>query len=132
MIERVEGIVLKELNYGETSKILNILTKEYGIIGVLSKGCRSVKSELCSLSAKLTYAYFSIYYKEGKLSTLKSIDLIDSFKEIRKDIMLISYAGFILELSEQVYNQSQDPLIYNLMASSLKKIKRWIRSTCCN
>ena len=37
-IEKVEGIVIGETNYSESSKILNILTKEYGIIGVMSKG----------------------------------------------------------------------------------------------
>lgn len=122
MTEKVEGIVLKELNYGETSKILTVFTKEYGVIGILSKGCRSVKSELCSLSAKLTYGYFNIYYKEDKLSTLKSIDLINSFKEIRKDIILISYASFILELSEQVYKESNDISLFDLLAGSLIKI----------
>lgn len=122
MIEKVEGIVIKETNYGETSKILNILTKEYGLIGVMSKGCRSLKSELCSLSSKFTYGIFNLYYKEDKLSTLKSIDLIDSFKEMRKDILKISYASYILEITEQVYKQNGINEIYELLKASLLKI----------
>ena len=31
MIEKIEGIVVSELEYGETSKIINVLTKELGI-----------------------------------------------------------------------------------------------------
>lgn len=129
MIERIEGIVIKETNYGETSKILNILTKEYGMIGVISKGGRSLKSELCSLSNKLTYGYFNVYYKPDKLSILKSIDLIDSFKEIRRDILKISYAGFILELTDQVYKQNNEPEIYELFKSSLIKINEGLEAS---
>ena len=42
-IETLEGIILSETNYSESSKILNVLTKEYGLIGVISKGCRNIK-----------------------------------------------------------------------------------------
>ena len=52
MIE-VEGIIVSETNYSETSKILNIITKKYGLIGVISKGCRNLKSPLRSVSNKL-------------------------------------------------------------------------------
>ena len=38
-IEKVTGIVLSDTNYSESSKILNVLTKEHGKIGIISKGC---------------------------------------------------------------------------------------------
>ena len=44
MIEKVEGIVLNVRSYGETSKILNVLTKEHGIIGLMAKGAKGMKS----------------------------------------------------------------------------------------
>ena len=62
-IEKVTGIVLSDTNYSESSKILNVLTKEHGKIGIISKGCRNLKSSLRSVSSKLTYGYFNIYYK---------------------------------------------------------------------
>ena len=45
-IKEVEGFVLNESNYGETSKILNIFTKELGTISLLSKGCK--KGNACT------------------------------------------------------------------------------------
>ena len=39
-IDSLEGIILTETNYGESSKILNVFTKKYGVIGVMSKGCK--------------------------------------------------------------------------------------------
>lgn len=122
MIKKIEGIIINERDYSESSKILNVLTKEYGIIGVIAKGCRSMKSELRSVSEKLIYGSFNLYYKEGKLSTLISVDIINSFKEIRKDIVKISYATFLLELSEQVFKQNQNKNVYNLLIDGLIKI----------
>ena len=64
MIEEMNGIILHEIDYGETSKILTILTKEKGIVSVISKGCKNLKSSLRSVSEKMTYGVFQIYYKE--------------------------------------------------------------------
>lgn len=121
-IEEVEGVIASETDYGETSKILNIITKEYGLIGVIAKGCRSLKSPLRSMTSKLTYGKFIIYYKEGKLSTLKEVSIISPFKNLRKDITSISYAAYILELSEGVIKQSKNKKIFDLLIESLNKI----------
>ncbi|MFA5603250.1 MAG: DNA repair protein RecO [Bacilli bacterium] len=122
MIEKIEGIVINERDYSESSKILNVFTKEHGIIGIISKGCRSLKSELRSVSEKLIYGSFNVYYKDGKLSTLISVDVINSFKQVRKDITKMSYALFIVELTEQVAKQNQHSDIYDLLVASLNKI----------
>lgn len=121
MIE-VEGIIISELSYGETSKIINILTKEKGIIGIIAKGAKQLKSDLRSVSERLTYGKFNIYYKQDKLSTLISVDVIDTFKNIKKDLKKISYATFLIDLSEQVYKQNQREEIYDLLIESLIKI----------
>ncbi len=121
MIE-VEGIVVSETNYSETSKILNVMTREYGLIGIMSKGCRNIKSPLRSVSTKLTYGKFIIYYKEDKLSTLKEVTIINPFKNLKKDITKISYASYLLELSQQVIKQNDNEEIFNLLIEALKKI----------
>ncbi len=121
-MKEVEGIVVSETNYSETSKILNIITAEYGLIGVIAKGCRSLKSPLRSVSGKLIYGKFIIYYKEGKLSTLTEASIINPFKNIKKDITKISYASYLLELAEQVYKQNNSNDILKLLIAALTKI----------
>lgn len=121
-IEEVEGIIVGETSYGETSKIINVITKDKGLIGIMAKGCKSIKSPLRSVTSKLTYGTFIIYYKEGKLSTLKEVSVINSFKNLKKDISGISYATYILELSEGVIKQSKNTKIFDLLIESLIKI----------
>ena len=83
MITEVEGVILSITPYGETSKIINVFTKEYGLIGIMCKGAMGMKSRLRSVTDKLTYGIFNIYYKKDKLSTLVSVDVINSFKKLK-------------------------------------------------
>lgn len=122
MLIDVEGIILNTKNYKDTSKILDIFTYEYGIIGVIAKGCKSIKSNIRSVTDKLTYAKFTIYYKKDKLSILSEASIINNFSNIKKDIEKISYASFLLDLTNQVYKQSYDNEIYNILISSLIKL----------
>ena len=121
-LEEVEGIIASETNYGESSKIINVITKDKGLIGLMAKGCKNIKSPLRSVTSKLTYGKFIIYYKEGKLSTLKEVSIINSFKNLKKDIAGISYAAYLLELSEGVLKQSKNKKIFDLLINSLVKI----------
>ena len=121
-MKEVEGIIVSEVNYSETSKILNIMTKEYGLIGVISKGCRNLKSPLRSVSSRLTYGKFIIYYKKDKLSILSEVNVLNSFKNLKKNITKISYASYLLELAEQVYKQNNSNDVLNLLIEALTKI----------
>ncbi len=124
MITKVEGIIVSETPYGETSKIINLLTKEYGIIGIMCKGAKSIKSKLRALTMKFTYGFFYIYYKKDKLSILKDVDIIEDFLVIKNDIILISYLNYITELTVQVYKQSNEKIIYDLYLAVIKKINQ--------
>ena len=121
MVKKIEGIVVSEVDYKESSKIINVLTSDSGVIGIIARGTKQVKSKLSSIS-KLTYGYFHVNYKENGLSTLIEVDVIDMFKNIRKDINLMSYSIYLLELADRVYKHDNDNEIYNMLIASLKKI----------
>ena len=122
-IESFEGIILSETNYSESSKILNVLTDKYGLIGVMSKGCRKIKSKLRGVSRKLVYGTFNVYYKEKGLSTLISIDVINSFSKTVTDLEKISYASFIIDLTYQVVKQNDSEEIYSILKNILLKLE---------
>ena len=121
-IKKVEGFVIDERSFGESSKIIYIITKDYGIIGVLSKGSKRLKSNLRGASQRFSYGLFQISYKENKLSTLVSADIINPLNNIKKDINKISYINYISELTKQVVKQSYSNKIYKLFIDSILKI----------
>ena len=119
----VKGLVLNETNYSDSSKILNVLTSEYGLIGIISKGCRNLKSKLRGSSRKLVYGTFHFYYKENGLSTLISIDVINDYPKTIMNLESVVYASYLLDLTRQVVKQSKDSNILPLVVSSLDKIE---------
>lgn len=119
----IEGIVVSSVKYGENSKILNIFTKDKGMIGVIAKGALKEKSKLRVVSNLFTYANFQIYYKEGKLSTLVSADVINYFMNIKSDLVKFGYLGYLVDLAKNVYKENNSSNIYNILISSLLKLE---------
>ena len=123
MLCEVEGFILSETSYGETSKIINVWTKKYGVIGIMCKGAKSLKSKNRVSTMRFSYAKFNIYLKQGKLSTLVSADVINPLKKIRSDITLIGYLSYLTELTEQVIKQNNDLLLFDDFINSVLKIE---------
>ncbi len=119
----VEGIVVSTTPFKESSKILNIFTKDHGIIGCISKGCKGMKSKLRIVSEKFAYGTFHMYYKEDGLSTLIDGDIKDYFINIKSDIIKVSYLTYICELSISAYKESESEEVYPLMESAILKIE---------
>jgi len=122
LITKIEGIIIHSTDYGDTSKIIQILNQE-GQIGVMCKGAKSLKSTLRASTLKYTYGFFYIYKKDDKLSTLKEVDVINPFLNIHNDIILISYMTYLCDLVKQVYKESNNPQVFNLLISILKKME---------
>lgn len=122
MIKKIEGIVVSTVDYKENSKIINILTEEEGIIGVLAKGSKRLKSSISATSNILTYGTFHLNSRNRGLSSLIEVDIIDNFKNIKKDLLKLNYSIYLLELSTKVYRHDNNKEIYKLLISGLKKI----------
>ena len=127
MIKKIKGIVIKEIAYKETSKIIEVFTEDEGIISIMAKGAKRIKSPLFSGSSYLSYGEFCIYQKNN-ISTLKSVDVINSFKNIMKDVVKISASSYIVSLVTQVYKQNAKTGIYDLLLSGLIKINDGINT----
>jgi DNA repair protein RecO (recombination protein O) len=122
LIEKVEGIILSETPYRETSKIIQVYTKEHGLISMIAKGAKSLKSNLRAGTILYTYGYFYIYYKKDKLSQLTNVDIIDSFINIRTDIKLISYMAYLCDLTKQVLRENNNLKMFPMLIDAIKKI----------
>ena len=64
MLKKIEGIVIREMDYKEASKIITILTPNNEKLGILVRGARKIKSKLRSQTALFTHGNFYVYYKE--------------------------------------------------------------------
>lgn len=123
MYKKIEGIIVGEFTYEESSKIIKIFTKE-GIVSVIAKGAKKIKSPFFGTTSKFTYGVYNIVYKENGLSRLVDSDILDDFRNIKKDIVKVSYTTYITELTLQVYKHEENLNIYDLYIASINKINK--------
>jgi DNA repair protein RecO (recombination protein O) len=72
MIVRTDAVVLRALDYGETSRIVTLLTRRHGVLSALAKGARRPTSRFGATLQPMAYVQVVYYYKEGRgLQTLK-------------------------------------------------------------
>ena len=97
---KTAGIVLKEIKYQETSKILSIYTKKLGKISVMAQGANRPKSRL--LANTQPFSYNEYQFTQGRnFYYIYQADIIDSFYNIRENIDSMVYGFYILELIEK-------------------------------
>ena len=126
MIKKIKGIVTKEVDYKDTSKIIEVITQD-GIYSIIAKGAKNVKNINFNGTNFLTYGEFCIYEKDS-ISTLKSVDLINNFKNTLKDIIKISASTYLVNLCMQVYKQNTNSKIFDLLLLALMKIDNGINT----
>lgn len=121
-IEKAEGIVLKNHNIRETSQITTLYTREFGKLTCLVKGLRAGKSKYGSRLEIFSHNRIVFYEKQKSgLHLISQCDLIDSFNQIRMDILRVGYASYFLELlNEFTKPHDRDENLFVLLRDSLR------------
>lgn len=119
-MKKTEGIILSELRYRDTSKILTIYTRELGKISVMAKGAYRPKSKL--LASTQPFSYNEFQFSKGKnFYYINQIDIIDTFYNIRNKMERLVIGFFILELLDKsMIEEEENEKIFLLALKSLK------------
>lgn len=122
MLHKVEGIVIRTNDYGETHKIVTVFTREFGKVAVMARGAKRPKSRLSSSSQLFILGVF-VYQRHKGMGSLNSADIIDSFRNIRSDIFLTSYGACMIELIDRLLEDYQpDPELYEILYQLLVRL----------
>ncbi len=102
---KTKGIIIKKVNFRETSIILDILTPEYGVISVMAKGIRKQKSK-----------------NTGLLEILNELDLIlyknpSSEWYIYRSSQIVNAHLFNIDISTSVLMQAAVEVIRQIIIS---------------
>ncbi|MFP4958281.1 DNA repair protein RecO [Bacillus subtilis] len=122
MLTKCEGIVLRTNDYGETNKIVTLLTREHGKIGVMARGAKKPNSRLSAVSQPFLYGSF-LMQKTSGLGTLQQGEMILSMRGIREDLFLTAYAAYIAELVDRgTEEKKSNPYLFEFILESLKQL----------
>ncbi len=96
-----DGLVIREVAYGENDRLLTVLTAEQGQTVMIAKGARSLKSKTMPLCRLFTYANFEYYEKNGR-HWLSGGSVNDSFFGLNEDIRGFALASYIVQLAAEI------------------------------
>ncbi len=124
MANNREGIVIKNIDYTDSSKIIYLIT-ELGISSLLAKGARKIKSplrQLCQTVSKISYNQSA----SKKLPILYSGDVIDPHMYIIQNLEETSYVSHIFEIIYKLSTEIEFKILYKFLCQTLEKINEGV------
>lgn len=113
------GLVVRATNYGERDRILSIYTAELGLVTAIANGSRSLKSRSLVATEMFCYSRF-VLVKRKDFYTVKEVELVESFFDLRCDITKLALAGYACEVVSHVGTENMpDPDLLRLCLNTL-------------
>lgn len=110
---RTKAIVLRRTNYGETDRIINLLTPE-GQKSVLARGVRKEKSKLAGGIEMFCVSDVVLHQGKTDLSTLTSAKMLHFYQNILTDLAKLELASRILKDVNRASSQIDSPEFFSL------------------
>lgn len=120
------AIVLKSINWRDSSKIVTLFTREEGKLSVIAKGARHSKSKYQGILESINCLEVIVYISgTRKLQILGEISLEDSFTKIRADYDKTGFAFALLELIDIFFKEgSVDTVFFDFFRALLSEIEK--------
>lgn len=96
---QTDGLVLRDVSYKESDKILTVITRDEGKLAVKARGARRKGSALLGVTQVFTVSRMTLFLYKGKYQ-LNEAELIDSFFPLRDSLEAMSLAAYLAELCE--------------------------------
>jgi DNA repair protein RecO (recombination protein O) len=117
---KVEAIVLRVVDYGESDRIVTLLTRERGKVGAFARGARASRRRFAGLLEPFTLLSAELIDRRGDLLGLESASALRAHGGIRGDLARIAVAGYATELTgELVRDAEAHPELFALLAEFL-------------
>ncbi|WP_069130836.1 DNA repair protein RecO [Rhodohalobacter halophilus] len=113
MITKSEAIVLRTVEYQESSIIATLFTRKHGKIAVIAKGARKPKSKFSAYLVPGQILEVVYYMKQTRqVQTLSDASYAQKLDNLRFDLEKMALATVTLELASQLLhdNEVNDPL----------------------
>ena len=124
MFLTTRGLVLREVRYKESDKILTVLTQHEGKITVRARGALRKGSRITAATQLLTYSDMTIFENRGR-RTLNEASTVEEFLGLRADLGAFALGSYFAELLETVSAEEYpDPPVLQLGLNSLYALSR--------
>lgn len=123
-IIRTEAVVLRTIEYGETSQIVTLFTQEKGKITVMAKGARRPNSSFGASLQPMAYTQVIFYYKPTRsMQTLSESALVEPMHTIHRSLEKITIGLRVVELLRALLeDEDPQPAAFALTIHTLRRL----------
>ena len=124
MYKTLHGLVLREVKYKESSKILTILTEEEGKITAEARGALRKGSKCSAASQVLAWSELTFFENRGRY-TLTEGSVLEDFAALRADLGDYALGCYMAELLEAISDEdSHSTALLHLGLNALFALSR--------
>lgn len=106
--ETSEAVVIRGVDFSETSRVVTLLTPARGRVAVLARGARRKNSPLTATLDTFNRVELVYAWKDGRgVQTLVEASLLDGYAGIKRDLERGAHAAFPLELAHKVAHENE-------------------------
>jgi len=121
---RAEAVVLRYSNWGEADRLISLYAFNYGKLRAIAKGVRKPHSRKAGHLEPFTRT--NLLMARGRdLYIITQAETIDAYLKIRKNLMLTTYAAYIVELLDKFLfdeEEGQNHEMYHLLVNTLSRL----------
>jgi len=121
MMEKIEvdGLVLREIQVGESDELLTVLTADRGRITVSGKGVRRIKSQHAAAVQQFSYSTL-LLHKPNQYYYVADSLLLENFMGIRYDVEKLALASYLCDVAFDFSLEGiADPILMQLTLNAL-------------
>ena len=124
MLVKWEGIVIRSVDYGESSKVVTLFTRENGKLGLMARGSKKTKSRLAAVSQLFSHGYYLCKAGPGTgMPDLSQGDNVNPFRELRQSLNTTAYAAYIAELLDRLTHEREpNPFLFQLLLQTFRHL----------
>ncbi len=125
--EKTEAVVLRGVDFSNTSRIVTFLSPLRGRLACIAKGVKRKGSRLAGVLDTFNRLELVYYRKEGRsIQTLGEVSLLDGFSGIKTDLEKATLASFPLELAYKTARENEpSEVLYATLVSGLADLSAW-------
>ncbi len=122
-----EAIVLGAVDYGDSDRVVTLLTRERGRVGAFAAGARKSKRRFAGALEPFTVLRAELAERRGELLFLNGCTVLEAHAGLRFDLARIAHAGHAAELCRELCREREpheelyDALIAYLGALSARE-----------
>lgn len=118
------ALILQTFPYGETSRILRLLTATNGVQSAIAKGVRRPRSRFAGVMEPFAEGMATLYLKETReLQTLSDFELTRARQGLGRDLVRFAGASLLAEVILRTVGVDPNPDLFHSACSALDRVE---------